>query len=90
MTESPSGSELVGVQVSVLSTVAGSGVSATLGASGARLPSVMVEELDAVAELASVTVTSQVMTSPREATLLLIETDEPVPNDAPVVVLVHV
>ena len=90
MTESPSGSELVGVQVNVLSTVAGSGVSATLGALGVRLPKVMVAEPDAVAELSSVTVTSQVRTSPREATLLLMEIVEPVPNEAPVVVLVQV
>ena len=90
MTESPSGSELVGVQVSVLSTVAGSGVSATLGALGARLSSVMVAELDAVAELVSVTVTSQVMTSPREAVDVLNVTVDPVPKEEPVVVLVHV
>ena len=63
MIVSPSGSDPLGVQVSVLSTVAGSGVRATVGASGARFPSVMVVELDAVAELLSVTVTSQVMTS---------------------------
>ena len=74
----------------MLSMYAGSGVNVTVGASGARLPNVMVAELDADAELPSVTVTSHVMTSPREDTVLLMEIKEPVPKDAPVVVLVHV
>ena len=74
----------------MLSIYAGSGVNVTVGASGARLPNVMVAEPEALAELPSVTVTSQVITSPREDTEELIETEEPVPKDAPVVVLVHV
>ena len=73
----------------VLSMYAELGERATVGALGARLPRVTVVEPDAEAELVSVTVASQVMTSPREATLLLMEIVDPVPKDAPVVVLVQ-
>ena len=88
-TESPSGSLLDPLHVSVLSTVGVDGARETVAATGGRLVSVRVAESVALSPLGSCTVAAHVMVSLREAMVLDKLRVAVLPRVLPVVVLVH-